>query len=262
MIRLFRKIRHKLLAENSYSLYLLYAGGEILLVVIGILIALQIDNWNDKRKQQLTEIGYLSALRREFVQNLDAANESIQSYSSMLSFTETLLDYMGPAEVHISEKKASILLASSMMDADKYIPSPGVLENLISSGNLSKIRNSELQEMLSEWLIILNNTARTEEEAFQHRSDLLDLLVVHVPFANIARDIGFTKMVKALPDGSNFPGDVREIFNVKVFEGRMILYGATLWSLQTNSYVDIKHQSEKIISAINEELSDNTQKKQ
>ena len=52
MIRLFRKIRHKLLSEQSYGMYLLYASGEIILVVIGILFALQIDNWNDDRKSK------------------------------------------------------------------------------------------------------------------------------------------------------------------------------------------------------------------
>lgn len=52
MIRLFRKIRHQLLAEEKYSIYLLYAGGEIVLVVMGILLALQIDNWNQKSKSR------------------------------------------------------------------------------------------------------------------------------------------------------------------------------------------------------------------
>ena len=52
MLRFFRTLRQRLLAENRVNRYLLYAVGEILLVVIGILIALQIDNWNEDRKQQ------------------------------------------------------------------------------------------------------------------------------------------------------------------------------------------------------------------
>jgi len=51
MIRFFRKIRQHLLTENKFSKYLIYAIGEIILVVIGILIALQINTWNDKRIQ-------------------------------------------------------------------------------------------------------------------------------------------------------------------------------------------------------------------
>ena len=54
MIKFFRKIRHKLLTENKFSKYLIYAIGEIVLVVIGILIALQINNNNELRKEKET----------------------------------------------------------------------------------------------------------------------------------------------------------------------------------------------------------------
>lgn len=52
MIKFFRQIRQRLLAQSKFSKYLLYAIGEIVLVVIGILIALQINNWNESRKLQ------------------------------------------------------------------------------------------------------------------------------------------------------------------------------------------------------------------
>ncbi|MEN2281330.1 DUF6090 family protein [Algoriphagus sp. SE2] len=50
MIKFFRKIRYNLMSENNTSKYVKYAIGEIVLVVIGILIALQINNWNESRK--------------------------------------------------------------------------------------------------------------------------------------------------------------------------------------------------------------------
>ena len=56
MIRLFRNIRHQLLSEDRYSIYLLYAAGEIVLVVAGILLALHIDNWEGKYKAILINI--------------------------------------------------------------------------------------------------------------------------------------------------------------------------------------------------------------
>lgn len=55
MIKFFRKIRQKLLAENNFSKYLMYAVGEIILVVIGILIALQINTWNEYKKDRVEE---------------------------------------------------------------------------------------------------------------------------------------------------------------------------------------------------------------
>jgi hypothetical protein len=64
MIKLFRKIRHQLLTENRFSKYLLYAIGEIVLVVIGILIALQINNWNESKKlSETTQIYYKQLLK-------------------------------------------------------------------------------------------------------------------------------------------------------------------------------------------------------
>ena len=53
MIKFFRHIRQRLISENKTSKYFKYAIGEIVLVVIGILIALQINNWNEQRKQNL-----------------------------------------------------------------------------------------------------------------------------------------------------------------------------------------------------------------
>ena len=58
MIKFFRKIRFSLLSENKTSKYFKYAFGEIILVVIGILIALQINNWNENRKNKITEADY------------------------------------------------------------------------------------------------------------------------------------------------------------------------------------------------------------
>tara|TARA_B100000949_G_scaffold214142_1_gene209453 strand:+ start:7695 stop:7895 length:201 start_codon:yes stop_codon:yes gene_type:complete len=63
MIKFFRKIRQRLLIENRFTKYLLYALGEIILVVLGILIALQINNWNQEQKDHKAEITYLKEIK-------------------------------------------------------------------------------------------------------------------------------------------------------------------------------------------------------
>jgi hypothetical protein len=65
MISLFRKIRQKLLQENKVTRYLAYALGEILLVVIGILIALQINNWNEIQQLEREELQLLEEMAVE-----------------------------------------------------------------------------------------------------------------------------------------------------------------------------------------------------
>ena len=62
MINFFKKIRKKLLSKNKLGSYVIYAVGEIILVVVGILIALQINNWNESRKQRLHEIELVKLL--------------------------------------------------------------------------------------------------------------------------------------------------------------------------------------------------------
>jgi len=65
MIKFFRKIRKNLLTENKFSKYLIYAIGEIVLVVIGILIALSINNWNEKRKVSKIELDILTGIKND-----------------------------------------------------------------------------------------------------------------------------------------------------------------------------------------------------
>jgi len=65
MIKFFRKIRYNLMSTNQTRKYFKYALGEILLVVIGILIALQINNWNEVRKERLKEQELLIQLQAD-----------------------------------------------------------------------------------------------------------------------------------------------------------------------------------------------------
>ncbi|MCF7561796.1 DUF6090 family protein [Sabulilitoribacter multivorans] len=80
MIKFFRKIRQQLLTENKFSKYLLYAIGEIVLVVIGILIALQINNWNENRKQKAKVNNYLKSMVIDLNSDTKAYERIIDSY--------------------------------------------------------------------------------------------------------------------------------------------------------------------------------------
>lgn len=69
MTRFFRQIRHQLLSENKFSRYLIYAIGEIVLVVIGILIALQINNWNNQRILDKNEIKSYKNIKQQLLED-------------------------------------------------------------------------------------------------------------------------------------------------------------------------------------------------
>ena len=92
MIKFFRKIRQKLLVENRFNKYLLYAIGEIVLVVIGILIALQINNWNENRKNSIKINDALKALRYDLVKDSILIKRHLNFTEKEIDFVKTSLD--------------------------------------------------------------------------------------------------------------------------------------------------------------------------
>ena len=95
MIKIFRRIRQQLLSENKISRYGFYAVGEIILVVIGILIALQINNWNEKRKEKFIErelltytIENLKTDSLSLVSLIDKTNSILQLHEDLIHLSE------------------------------------------------------------------------------------------------------------------------------------------------------------------------------
>ncbi|WP_157957327.1 DUF6090 family protein [Winogradskyella tangerina] len=96
MIKFFRKIRQRLLSENKFSKYLLYALGEIILVVIGILIALQVNNSNENRKNRAKERLFLNQLHNDFKKNQLALTSYKEQYKINTSYLDVILRHTGP----------------------------------------------------------------------------------------------------------------------------------------------------------------------
>ncbi|NKI30933.1 DUF6090 family protein [Croceivirga thetidis] len=85
MIKFFRRIRQKLLSENKFSKYILYAIAEIILVVIGILIALQINNWNEERKRAALEEKILLEIKDDLKFNIEKAKKEIEIEQTVIT---------------------------------------------------------------------------------------------------------------------------------------------------------------------------------
>ena len=94
MIKFFRRIRQTLLSENRIGKYMVYAIGEILLVVIGILIALQINNWNENRHLLRKEINMLKAFDLQFHSDLAVFEESLAFYRESEQSLDIILDHL------------------------------------------------------------------------------------------------------------------------------------------------------------------------
>lgn len=114
MIKFFRKIRQKLLSENKFSKYLIYAFGEIILVVIGILIALQINNLNELHKSEKKEVKILSEIKNNLVEDLIDHDQNIFYITykdSIFNLLLTLLNSDSPYDNSLSKRMMGITLA-------------------------------------------------------------------------------------------------------------------------------------------------------
>ena len=99
MFRIFRQIRHRLFpvadqGRNRFGRYLFYAVGEVLLVVVGILIALQIDTWNENRKSRALELKTLKELRADLLQTRDDIRSDSTNFQKIIRANEVVLYHM------------------------------------------------------------------------------------------------------------------------------------------------------------------------
>jgi len=94
MIKFFRKIRQKLLTENKFSKYLIYAIGEIVLVVIGILIALSINNWNEGNKRKSQERDVLLHMKRNLEADIIQERHPNMVLENAMNSTDIVLEYL------------------------------------------------------------------------------------------------------------------------------------------------------------------------
>lgn len=92
MIKFFRRIRQDMIKEKKASNYLLYAVGEVVLVVIGILIALQINNWNENRKTDALAKSYLSDIKKDLIADTVTFTNAINRLNRTISNSELLLN--------------------------------------------------------------------------------------------------------------------------------------------------------------------------
>jgi len=154
MIKLFRNIRQKLLAEGKTSNYLKYAIGEIVLVVIGILIALQVNNWNEDRKSKIIQDAYLNDLMQELNTNMKDYKHNIDEYDIRLSKFDAFFSVVNNDNATADDiKKAgdSVIKYVGVI----YIKTD-VIEEFKRSGHFSQL-NKEIKDRLIAFYGNLSN---------------------------------------------------------------------------------------------------------
>ena len=150
MITFLRKTRKSLVNSGNTKRYLQYGLGEILLVVIGILIALQINSWNQNRKDRIQEQHYLQNLYEEFQVNLETLEALVEFHEAQISNADLVLKVLTRDTIVDDIEKLHTSLLHVGWSPSRNI-SKDVWTELISTGNMGLIVNNNLKELISNF---------------------------------------------------------------------------------------------------------------
>lgn len=193
MIKFFRKIRQQLLKENKFSKYMLYAIGEIILVVIGILIALQINTWNTEKLLIDKEIKHLIEIDRDLKSNIENFEELKKVQSEVIEKIDFLLNT-------IKEKNPYSFDFSKKLQSVKGIEEIEIITtgfNTLSSFGMDNIRTDSLR---SEIVLLFDHEYPKNQSLFKdlgrmhHESLVIPIMLKY-----------FTNGQGAIPIPNNYP---------------------------------------------------------
>lgn len=187
MLKFFRRIRQKLLSENRISKYFIYAIGEIFLVVIGILIALRINNWNEANKDATKEIHYLKSLKSDLQANQVELERVINISNNTILVSDSVLNIAVGNIRNISTERAARLVFTTL-NYSIFINSNATVKELLATGDLKTIKNDYLRSSIANWDAEINeiqsHEAPNTDNAIEHSKIVLRYLDVYKGYLN------------------------------------------------------------------------------
>ncbi|WP_268033034.1 DUF6090 family protein [Algoriphagus sp. PAP.12] len=237
MISLFRKIRKKLLTENRVTRYLAYAIGEIILVVIGILIALQINLWNEGQKQAKSRRQFTESLILELQKDSVFLKESINNLSNRIEMLQEIKD-------RINSPFASLDTLDFIMKYE-YNPSfvnpiglnKNTFSTLASSGQISLFNNQDAGQIQTYY------------------QSALDIESFQIGQLDFYRDT-FSEFLEKVPSADNMtqyplldPGNLKEQIwkGVNMEEARLQFGGIT--TLQNHIFLTFRNMDRELFDS-------------
>tara|TARA_R110000823_G_scaffold297227_1_gene417337 strand:- start:391 stop:1155 length:765 start_codon:yes stop_codon:yes gene_type:complete len=197
-MRLFAKIRQGFIFSGKFKSYLLYAFGEIFLIVIGILIAWKINDLNEIRKNRIVEMKIYHSLYEELNTNLKVLNEGIVKYSNNVNRLEATLNYVGLAPEKITRGAKDTIVHIN------YAPMvllEGALNSVISTSKFEIIESDSLKTLIANYPTEIAEFKITDakindivvnhlQPVLEKHLALVDILPQENPKYNKIRDFG------------------------------------------------------------------------
>ena len=243
MIKFFRHIRKSLIEQNKMGKYLKYAIGEILLVVIGILIALQINNWNEKQKDRKKERTFLLEIKSNLNQDIESINNVVTFNATKSQLIDNMLQIF-PDSLSNQDRMAIIYQnLQGFPNYEMFSPKTTAFKNITSAENINLISSTQIRNLLIEYY-------EREYEKAQERVWIVNRRIL---------DQHFPKFVSNAV--LNYPNSLPKLEALD-FHKDPYLY-SDLYSLrevvnnQTELMNDIEARNQELITAINNYIETN-----
>ncbi|MDX1471344.1 MAG: DUF6090 family protein [Flavobacteriaceae bacterium] len=149
MIKFFRQIRHSMISNNKISKYLFYALGEIFLVVIGILIALQVNEWNTQSKKEKTQINYLKEIKTNLQDDLTELKKVKDFNDKKVKSIDTVFSLFSEHPDPISYVPLFSSQMNVLTEFEIFSPNRIAFDNMVASESIDLITNQNLRNSLS-----------------------------------------------------------------------------------------------------------------
>ena len=198
MINFFRKIRKQLADDNKPLKYMRYAVGEIVLVVIGILIALSINNWNEGKKDKAESIKILKKLHSEFETNKTELDASRHYHEQQYQAAVKIEELFDPNHKIPSDTIADLII--QLLKDWRFEPRQSITSSAMASGKIALINNDSLTENLNTWLYSINKYNEIYAGLEKAKQEFWVDINEKYPMRNLDPNIGVSNF-KGNPDG-------------------------------------------------------------
>ena len=253
MIKFFRRIRQQLLAEGNTGKYIKYAIGEIILVVIGILIALQINNQNELRKEQGITNKYLQGFVDDLTADRLLLDTLIYVRNKQHVCAETLIKSVERKEIHLDSFYNNYYY---LFPFYKFSPSTNTLEEVLNSSQLRLITDENIKTKLLELRNLYSRIKVGEEHVYEDRAVYLynHRTLDHIEFNGLYLNAEKKSFLKS-KDIEQYKKDAKYFMNDRHFKNFMILLKFNL-DYQIPILVEARKECNLIIELINAKLKD------
>ncbi|WP_282135732.1 DUF6090 family protein [Seonamhaeicola maritimus] len=239
MFKFFRRLRKKLFAENRPGKYLLYAFGEIILIVAGILVAVQIGNWNQNKKDINEEAVVLSRISEELGSNLERIDWFIQGFKRKDNAMDRVSMVFKGKPVETDSLFLGDIVVSATFGWTVQSLQHLIYDELNNTGKLALVRKIELRNSITE---LYNSIQVFEGTALARRSEYSNIVYYLVPKETELRlqtglnTFEHKEITKAVLDS--------DLDSQIIFEQNRTRYLLNMWNTLKKSITKVKSEIE------------------